>query len=180
MSSRAFWHNLLKLSGELAKVEDAGACVVPLVRAAGFVNVSSRRAMWNCLAAHERQFPVGGGVVHAHRRPHHHRVSGKNVAQLLLGVGENKSVVIMLVLGVLAGCGHGAGGTAVKAGWNNLAGWTAFRLLLLNDNTLSANGLAARWWCWLLRILCVISMVLNRLIALTSDGADIEFQLLRG
>ncbi|EGD72091.1 hypothetical protein PTSG_11544 [Salpingoeca rosetta] len=131
-------------------------------------------------------------------------ISGKDVAQLLLGVGENKSVVIMLML---ADCGHGAGArthvpflcgtTCTRSGQriilticfdmrhfllciSNLAGWTSFRLLLLNDNTLSANGLAARWWCWLLRVPLVISMVLNLLFGLTSDCADIELQLLRG
>ncbi|EGD82288.1 hypothetical protein PTSG_02956 [Salpingoeca rosetta] len=69
-------------------------------------------------------------------------VSGKDAAQLLLGVGDNnESVVIMLVLGVLADCDM----VQEVRQSRNLAGWTSFRLLLLlNDNTLSGNGLAAR------------------------------------
>ncbi|EGD81108.1 hypothetical protein PTSG_13146 [Salpingoeca rosetta] len=103
MSSSTFWHNLLKLSGELAKLEDPGARVRQLLW----------EAAWCMLTVA--------------------LISGKDVAQLLLGVSENKSVVIML------------------------------------------------WRCWLLCVLHVISMVLlNLLIALASDCADVEFQLLRG
>ncbi|EGD81989.1 hypothetical protein PTSG_02676 [Salpingoeca rosetta] len=146
MRSRAFWHNLLKSSGELAKLEDAGARVVPLARAA---------LAWYMLT-----------VV---------LISGNDVAQLLLGAADdnNQGMILAHLLR------HALLPALLVLGISNLAGWTSFRLLL-NDNTLSANGLAARWRCWLLRILCVISMVLlNLLIALMSDCADVEFQLLR-
>ncbi|EGD74666.1 hypothetical protein PTSG_06030 [Salpingoeca rosetta] len=102
-------------------------------------------------------------------------ISGKDVAQLLLGVGENNQGMILAHL-----LRHVLLPDLFVLGISNLAGWTSFRLLLLNDNTLSANGLAARWWCWLLRVPLVISMVLNLLFGLTSDCADIELQLLRG
>ncbi|EGD75400.1 hypothetical protein PTSG_06475 [Salpingoeca rosetta] len=183
MSSHACWHKLQKLSGGLAKLEDAGARVVPLGACSwgdaelfgSFIVRVSASFMWEAA----RWYMITVVLI-----------SGKDVAQLLLGVGENKSVVIMLML---ADCGHGAGAhnpdhllrhaplpALLVLGISNLSGWTSFQLLLLNDDTLSANGLAAHWWCSLLRAPLVISMVLSLLFGLTSDCADIELQLLRG
>ncbi|EGD82034.1 hypothetical protein PTSG_02721 [Salpingoeca rosetta] len=151
MRSSTFWHNRLKLSGELAKLEDPGARV---------------------------PFTF---------------VSGKDVAQLLLGVGEDKSHSSqrMILAHLLR---HAPLPALLVLGINIVAGWTSFRLLLLlNDNTLSANGLAARVQQraavdtfdgdYSGAVGCCascMSMVLNLLIALTSDCADIELQLLRG
>ncbi|EGD82159.1 hypothetical protein PTSG_02832 [Salpingoeca rosetta] len=141
MSSSTFWHNRLKLSGELAKLEDPGARVVPLTRAAGFVN----DVAWYMLTVA--------------------LVSGKDVVQLLLGAADdnNQRMILAHLLR------HAPLPALLALGISIVAGWTSFRLLLHNDNTFGGAGCCAS----------CISMVLNLLIALTSDCADIELQLRR-
>ncbi|EGD77421.1 hypothetical protein PTSG_08519 [Salpingoeca rosetta] len=260
--NRNLWADMRE-SGELAKLEDANSAaslvearVVPLPRAAGFLNDGSSlletlvdtgdaelfgsfivRAViqYKWQTSGLRQFLWEAAwymlsVALITALTFVFNTSGKNVAQLL-GAADNSSnsnngsdvvsVMIMLVLGVLAGVDmvqepFQSTGPLVRMilaicfdmryfllvlGISIVAGWTSFRLLLLNDNTLPveglgdpANGLLLMFnlllladfdldtfdgdYVVLLRILFVISMVLvpvvllNLLIALMSDSYE--------